>query len=125
MASWSKKRSMKSLIKIARQLNLPLVASNDVHYIEQGQAMAHETLLCIQTQTTLSDPNRMRFATDQFYFKEPEAMKTVFAWAPEAVSNTLLIAEQCNLKLDFDQYHLPRYEVPEGTSAQSYLLAAL
>ena len=79
--------------------------------------MAHETLLCIQTQTTLSDPNRMRFATDQFYFKEPQAMKTVFAWAPEAVSNTLLIAEQCNLKLDFDQYHLPRYEVPEGTTA--------
>ncbi len=116
------KKVNEDLIKIAQQLNLPLVASNDVHYIEQGQAMAHETLLCIQTQTTLSDPNRMRFATDQFYFKEPEAMKTVFAWAPEAISNTLLIAEQCNLKLDFDQYHLPRYEVPEGLNAQSYLL---
>ena len=108
------KKVNEDLIAIARQLNLPLVASNDVHYIEQGQAMAHETLLCIQTQTTLSDPNRMRFATDQFYFKEPEAMKTIFAWAPESVSNTLLIAEQCDLKLDFDQYHLPRYEVPEG-----------
>ena len=117
------KKVNEDLIKIAKQLNLPLVASNDVHYIEQGQAMAHETLLCIQTQTTLSDPNRMRFATDQFYFKEPEAMKTIFDGVPEAVSNTLLIAEQCNLKLDFDQYHLPRYEVPEGTSAQSYLLA--
>jgi DNA polymerase-3 subunit alpha len=117
------KKVNEELVKIARQLNLPLVASNDVHYIEQGQAMAHETLLCIQTQTTLSDPNRMRFVTDQFYFKEPQVMKTIFAWAPEAVSNTLLIAEQCNLKLDFNQYHLPRYEVPEGTSAQSYLLA--
>jgi DNA polymerase III subunit alpha len=116
------KKVNEELIKIAGKLNLPLVASNDVHYIEQGQAMAHETLLCIQTQTTLSDPNRMRFATDQFYFKEPEAMKTIFAWAPESVSNTLLIAEQCNLKLDFDQYHLPRYELPEGTGAQSYLL---
>jgi len=98
------------------------VASNDVHYLEQGQAMAHETLLCIQTQTTMSDPNRMRFATDQFYFKGPEAMNSLFAWVPEAVSNTLAIAEQCNLKLDFDQYHLPRYAVPEGTTAKSYLL---
>ena len=117
------KKVNEELIKIAKALNLPLVASNDVHYIEQGQAMAHETLLCIQTQTTLSDPNRMRFATDQFYFKEPEAMKTMFAWAPESISNTLLIAEQCNLKLDFDQYHLPRFVVPEGTDAKSYLLA--
>jgi DNA polymerase III subunit alpha len=117
------KKVNEELILIAKQLNLPLVASNDVHYIEQGQAMAHETLLCIQTQTTMSDPKRMRFATDQFYFKEPEAMKTIFAWAPGAISNTLQIAEQCDLKLDFDQYHLPRYEVPEGVSAQSYLLA--
>jgi len=116
------KKVNEDLIKIAQQLNLPLMASNDVHYLEQGQAMAHETLLCIQTQTTLSDPNRMRFATDQFYFKEPEAMKTVFAGVPEAISNTLLIAEQCNLKLDFDQYHLPRYEVPGGASAKSCLL---
>jgi DNA polymerase-3 subunit alpha len=116
------KKVNEDLIKIAQKLNLPLMASNDVHYLEQGQAMAHETLLCIQTQTTLSDPNRMRFATDQFYFKEPEAMKSVFSWAPEAVTNTLVIAEQCNLKLDFDQYHLPRYEVPEGSSAGSYLL---
>jgi len=116
------KKVNEDLLKISRQLNLPLMASNDVHYIEQGQSMAHETLLCIQTQTTLSDPNRMRFATDQFYFKEPHAMNSIFAWAPGSVSNTLLIAEQCNVKLDFDQYHLPRYEVPEGSSAQSYLL---
>jgi len=116
------KKVNEDLIKIADKLNLPLVASNDVHYLEQGQAMAHETLLCIQTQTTLGDPNRMRFATDQFYFKEPGAMKTLFAWAPQAVSNTLLIAEQCNLKLDFDQYHLPRYQVPDGQEARSYLL---
>jgi DNA polymerase-3 subunit alpha len=116
------KKVNEGLISIAKQLNLPLVATNDVHYLEQGQAMAHETLLCIQTQTTLNDPNRMRFATDQFYFKRPEEMGALFAWVPEALSNTLLIAEQCNLKLDFDQYHLPRYEVPEGTTARSYLL---
>jgi len=116
------KKVNEELITIAKKLNLPLLASNDVHYLEQGQSMAHETLLCIQTQTTLSDPNRMRFATDQFYFKEPEAMKSMFSWAPESISNSLLIAEQCNLKLDFDQYHLPVYEVPEGKSAKSYLL---
>ena len=116
------KKVNEDLIKIAKQLNLPLVASNDVHYLEQSQAIAHEALLCIQTQTTLSDPNRMRFATDQFYFKDPDAMKTLFSWAPEALSNTLLIAEQCNLKLDFDQYHLPLYAVPEGKTPESYLL---
>ena len=116
------KKVNEELIKIARQLNLPMVASNDVHYIEQGQSIAHETLLCIQTQTTLSDPNRMRFATDQFYFKDPQAMKTVFAGVSGAISNTLLIAEQCDLKLDFGQYHLPRYEVPGGKTDQAYLL---
>ncbi len=116
------KKVNEDLIAIAQKLNLPLVASNDVHYLEQNQSMAHETLLCIQTQTTLGDPNRMRFATDQFYFKEPQAMCAVFASLPEAVSNTLLIAEQCNVKLDFDQYHLPRYEVPKDSSPKAYLL---
>ncbi|MBF0504684.1 MAG: DNA polymerase III subunit alpha [Candidatus Omnitrophica bacterium] len=106
---------------IAGQLNLPMVATNDVHYLEQSQALAHETLLCIQTQTTLSDPKRMRFATDQFYFKEAEAMNKVFEGVPQAISNTLAIAEQCNVKLDFDQYHLPRYDVPAGNSAKEYL----
>jgi len=116
------KKVNEELIKIAKKLNLPLVASNDVHYIEQGQSMAHETLLCIQTQTTLSDPNRMRFASEEFYFKEPAAMKSVFSALPEAISNTLVIADQCNLKLDFDQYHLPRFDVPDGTDAKAYLI---
>jgi len=115
------KKVNEDLLKIARKLNLPMVASNDVHYVEPGQAMAHETLLCIQTQTTLSDPNRMRLASDQFYFKPPEAMKTVFGYLPEAISNTLVIAEQCNVKLDFGQYHLPHYDVPQGTTAMQYL----
>ena len=63
----------------------------------------------------------MRFATDQFYFKDPQAMETLFAGVPEAISNTLTIAEQCNVKLDFDQYHLPRYAPPAGTTAKEYL----
>ena len=115
------KKVNEGLVKIARQLHLPMVASNDVHYLEQGQAMAHETLLCIQTQTTLQDPNRMRFATDQFYFKSGQDMQTLFAEVPEAISNTLTIAEQCQLKLDFDKYHLPRYAVPAGIGAKEYL----
>jgi DNA polymerase-3 subunit alpha len=115
------KKVNEDLVTMARQLDLPLLASNDVHYLEQGQAMAHETLLCIQTQTTLDDPARMRFATQEFYFKDPAAMKSVFSAWPDAVSNTLAVAEKCQLKLDFDQYHLPRYEVPESTKPQAYL----
>ncbi len=109
------------LLKIADKLNLPTVASNDVHYIEQGQALAHETLLCIQTQTTLNDPNRMRFGCDQFYFKDAASMQRTFAFKPEAISNTLLIAEQCDLKIDFDQYHLPNYDPPTGKTTEQYL----
>jgi DNA polymerase-3 subunit alpha len=112
------KRVNEGLVQVAAQLNLPVVASNDVHYLEQSQSMAHETLLCIQTQTTIQDPGRMRFATDQFYFKTPGDMQSIFGWIPEAVSNTLAIAEQCNVKLDFDQYHLPRYSVPAGIVGQ-------
>ncbi|MBI3601565.1 MAG: DNA polymerase III subunit alpha [Candidatus Omnitrophica bacterium] len=115
------KKVNEDLLKIAQTLNLPMVASNDVHYIEQNQSIAHETLLCIQTQTTLNDANHMRFGSDQFYFKDAEAMKASFAWAPQAISNTLAIAEKCDLKLDFDQYHLPRYEVPPAKTAESYL----
>ena len=116
------KKVNEQLIKIARHLNLPVVATNDVHYIEHNQNIAHETLLCIQTQTTLNDPNRMKFSSDQFYFKNPEEMKANFAYMPEAISNTMAIAEQCNLKLDLDQYHLPVYSPPEGFTNKDYLV---
>ncbi len=110
------------LIKIAKELSLPVVASNDVHYIEHNQNIAHETLLCIQTQTTLNDPNRMKFNSDQFYFKTPAEMADNFSWMPEAVSNTMRIAEQCNIKLDFSQYHLPVYIPPAGMTNSDYLV---
>ncbi len=115
------KKVNEDLLKIADRLKLPVVASNDVHYLEQGQAMAHETLLCIQTQATLNDPNHMRFGSDQFYFKDEEAMKKAFMYKPQALQNTLAIAEKCDLKLDFDQYHLPRYDVPAGYTPETYL----
>ncbi len=109
------------LLKIAKDLNLPLVVTNDIHYLEQAQFKAHEALLCIQTQTFLNDPNRMRLKTDQFYFKDPALMKKEFAWAPEALKNTLAIAEKCNLNLRFDQYHLPRYEPPGGVDKEEFM----
>ncbi len=115
------KKVNEGLIKIAHHLHLPLVATNDVHYIEHNQCHAHEALLCIQTQTTLNDPKRMKFDTDQFYFKSAEEMGQYFAAVPEAIQNTLAIAEKINLKLDFDQYHLPRYETPVGKSKEEYL----
>ena len=109
------------LLKISKMLNIPLVVTNDVHYLEQSQAKAHEALLCIQTQSVLSDANRMRMKTDQFYFKDPELIKKEFIWVPEAVTNTLEIADKCNLKLSFDQYHLPRYDPPDGKTQEKYL----
>ncbi len=116
------RRVNEQLMKIAAELGLPTVATNDVHYIEHDQHTAHETLLCVQTQTTLGDPNRMKFGSDQFYFKTAEEMAATFAWAPEALSNTLAIAEQCHLKMDFDQYHLPVFVPPEGLTNDDYLV---
>ena len=115
------KKVNEGLLKIAQELKLPVVATNDIHYIEHDQHVAHEALLCIQTQTMLSDPKRMKFASDNFYFKTPQEMAAQFHWAPQAIRNTLEIAEKCNLKLDFDQYHLPRYDPPDGKAKEAYL----
>ncbi|MBN1869680.1 MAG: DNA polymerase III subunit alpha [Candidatus Omnitrophica bacterium] len=109
------------LVRISKELNLPLVATNDVHYLEQSQSAAHDALLCIQTQTTLNDPKRMRLYNDQFYFKSPIAMKHQFSWVPEAVVNTIEIAEKCDLKMDFDTFHLPKFNPPDGKTRESFL----
>ena len=109
------------LIKIAKELNLPLVATNDVHYLTKERALSHEALLCVQTQTTLNDPNRMRFQTEEFYFRSPSEMKEIFKDVPEAITNTTEIASRCNLELDFKKIHLPKYELPSGESKEDYL----
>lgn len=109
------------ILKIAKELNLPLVATNDVHYLKKEDARAHEALLCIQTQTTLDDPNRMRLSTPEFYFKSPEEMKKLFHYAPEAIRNTVEIAGRCNVKLEFGKPHLPQYEPPAGNTKEEYL----
>ena len=109
------------LIKISQELKLPLVATNDVHYLTRDHARSHEALLCIQTQTTLSDPNRMRFQADEFYFKSPQEMKQLFKEVPQAVANTLEIAQRCNLELEFSQMHLPLYDPPVGKTKEDFL----
>ena len=109
------------LIKIAKELKIPLVATNDVHYLTKERAASHEALLAIQTQTTLDDPNRMRFQTDEFYFMSPAEMIKRFEDIPEAITNTLEIAGRCNLELDFSKVHLPKYEAPVGTTKEDFL----
>ncbi|MCF7871219.1 MAG: DNA polymerase III subunit alpha [Candidatus Omnitrophica bacterium] len=109
------------LIKISQELGIPLLATNDIHYLDKGQAFAHQALLAIQTQTTLSDPNRFRFGSESFYFKSPEEMKKEFYQIPEAVQNTLEVMQKCNLTLDFSKIHLPHFPLPEGQNDQDFL----
>jgi DNA polymerase-3 subunit alpha len=109
------------LLKIARELSLPLVATNDCHYLRREDAFAHEVLLCIQTGKTLRNPDRMKFSTDEFYFRSPEEMAALFAHCPESLQNTLEIAERCNVELQLNQPQFPRFPVPEGETLDSLL----
>ena len=109
------------LIKISKSLDIPLVATNDVHYLEKEEAFAHEALLAIQTQTTLDDPNRFKFSSDTFYFRSPLEMKQIFKDIPQSLKNTLEITQKCNLTLDFSQMHLPHFPLPEGVNDDEYL----
>ena len=109
------------LIKLSRSLQIPLVATNDVHYLNKEDFEAHDILLCIQTATNLDDPDRMKFSTDEFYFNTPEEMKQHFADIPEALENTLRIAEECNLEIDFRNAHLPDFSLPGNISDNDYL----
>ncbi|MCK4965584.1 DNA polymerase III subunit alpha, partial [bacterium] len=110
------------LIRLARELDIPLVATNDGHYIKQEHSKAQEILLCIGSGKELSDPNRFKSSTDQLYFKTADEMKEIFKDVPEAVANTVKIAEKCNLLIDFDKHYLPNFNVPdEATSLDDYL----
>ncbi len=111
----------KELIKLSQQMDIPLVASNDCHYLRKEDAYAHEILLCIQTGKTINDSQRMRFSTSELYFKSSELMHQMFSETPQAVTNTIEIAQRCNLELEFNQLHLPHYQVPEGYDLDSYL----
>lgn len=109
------------LIEIGRDLSIPLAATNDCHYLHKKDAKAHEVLLCIQTGKTLQEAQRMRFPSEEFYFKSPQEMTDLFKDCPDAVVNTQAIAEQCNLEIRFDEKHIPRITVPSGETAESYL----
>jgi DNA polymerase-3 subunit alpha len=109
------------LFAMAEKVSLPLVATNDCHYLRREDAKVHEVLLCIQTGKTVNDPDRMRFSTDQFYFRSPEEMKALFAGREEPIANTMLIADQCNLDLKFGEYHFPKFALPQGESLDSHL----
>ena len=104
----------RKLIEISRLLCIPLVATNDVHYINPEDSQVHEVLLCLQTKTTLSNPRRMKFGSQEFYLKSPEEMKQRFSEIPQSLSNTLEIAEKCNVEIPSGVVHLPRFPVPEN-----------
>jgi DNA polymerase-3 subunit alpha len=109
------------LIQLARELGIGLVATNDLHYVRQQDAESHDVLLCIQMGKTVDEENRMRFPSNEFYLKSSSEMAALFDAYPEALTNTLLIAERCNVSFEFGVLHLPEFPVPQGQDAQGYL----
>ena len=109
------------LIRMHRDMGIDLVATNDVHYIYDTDAEAHDILLCIQTGKKVADENRMRYEGGQFYLKSPEEMSQLFPYAPEALENTHKIAERCHVEITFGEYKLPRFQVPDGYTSEEYL----
>jgi DNA polymerase-3 subunit alpha len=111
----------KGLIAISGELGIPLIATNDVHYVREEDAQAQELLLCIQTNTTVNDPKRMKMQGKGYHLRSYEEMADLFSEVPEALANTLDIAQRCNVSFEFDTLHLPPFEVPEGFTSESYL----
>ncbi len=109
------------LQRLAADAGVKCVATNDVHYIEQAHAEAHDALMAIQTQTTIDDPHRLRYEKPEFFLKSAEQMKALFSETPEAIATTLEIAERCNLDMEFGKLHLPYYEPPPGKGQAEYL----
>lgn len=111
----------RDIIRIARETGLPLVCTNDTHYINKDDAKAHEVLLCIQTGKTIHDPDHMVYEGEEFYIKSPEEMHGLFSHVPEALENTVKIAERCNVEIKFHEYKLPKFKTPAGKTADGYL----
>jgi DNA polymerase-3 subunit alpha len=110
----------KVLLEFSEKFSIPIVATNDCHYLRKSDSFAHDILLCIQTGKTVNMNDRMKFPNDEFYFKSAEEMQKIFADYPEALENTVLIAERCHFALDTTDYLLPHYKVPEGISFYEY-----
>ena len=111
----------RQIIELSKDLHIPVVATNDTHYLLKDDSRAHEVLLCIQTGKTLNDADRMKLSTEAFYFKSPEEMKEDFKYFPEAIENTRAVAERCNLDFKFDEFRLPKYKLPKGSSDDNYV----
>ncbi|HVM59266.1 MAG TPA: DNA polymerase III subunit alpha [Verrucomicrobiae bacterium] len=111
----------RTLIEWANEFQLPLVATNDVHYVERQHWEAHDCMICLQTQSLLSDEKRMRYVSEQFYLRTPQEMHALFAEVPEALRNTLAVAEKCNLLMEFGKLRFPVYEPPAGFTREQYL----
>jgi DNA polymerase-3 subunit alpha len=116
------RRVRDDLLRLARELDLPLLATNDLHYTYAGDAAAHEVLLCVQVGKTMADPNRLKFEGDSFYLKSPEEMRQVWRELPEACDNTLAVAERCAVSFTEGADLMPRFPVPPGESEESWLV---
>ncbi|TDP99734.1 MULTISPECIES: DNA polymerase III subunit alpha [unclassified Leifsonia] len=116
------RRIMSDLIRLAKDLGLPLVATNDLHYTHAEDAKSHAALLCVQSGSTLDDPNRFKFDADEFYLKTPEQMRQLFRDYPDACDNTLAIAERCDVKFDTAANYMPRFPVPDGETEQTWFV---
>src|SRR5690606_17929879 len=114
------KRVMTDLLRLAKELSLPLVATNDLHYVHAQDAGAQEILLAIQSGSTLADPNRFKFDANEFYLKTPRQMRELFRDHPDACDNTLLIAERCAVEFDTKANYMPRFPVPDGETEASW-----
>ena len=115
------KQVNQALLRMSRELDIPLVATNDVHYTYAQDVKPHDILLCIQTGKKLADEDRMRYEGGQYYVKSPEEMESLFPYAPEALENTEKIAQRCEVEIEFGVTKLPRYDVPEGYTSWEYL----
>lgn len=109
------------LMRIHEETGIPLVATNDLHYVKKEDWMAHDVLLCIQTNKKVADEDRMRYAQGQFYLKSEEEMRALFPYAREAIDNTSKIASRCNVEIIFGEQKLPKFDVPEGFTSETYL----
>lgn len=110
-----------ALFAMSEKTGIPLVATNDLHYVRRQDAEVHDVLLCIQTAAVVSDEQRMRFPGSEFYLKSQEEMAALFPYHSQALNNTLEIAERCSLDFEFGHFHLPHFDIPEGYTAESYL----
>lgn len=109
------------LISLSEELHIPLVATNDCHYLHKDDSRAHDVLLCIQTGKTVNSPDRMKFKTDRLYFKSPDEMREAFAHVPDALANTVKIAERCNLEFPLGEYLLPNFPLDNGQQPDTFL----